>query len=207
MMFATPLVCWCQLRHTYDPHGIRRPLPTTAHNPKRFGSVLVLDALDLEPSKPLRKRVDRSGASPYQSRRIGYRLCVSPCFALLLLAPSAIRSPGKPMPTYEYRCEKCNETFEMFQSMKDDALQVCPQQQCRMETWGQGKVKRLVGAGAGLIFKGSGFYVTDYRSQSYTEAAKKESGSKETGGAKTESSAPKTTKEKSSGDSGSKSES
>ncbi len=116
------------------------------------------------------------------------------------------------MPTYEYRCEKCNETFEMFQSMKDDALQVCPQQQCRMETWGQGKVKRLVGAGAGLIFKGSGFYVTDYRSQSYTEAAKKESGSKESGskessGAKTESSAPKTTKEKSSGDSGSKSES
>jgi putative FmdB family regulatory protein len=111
------------------------------------------------------------------------------------------------MPTYEYRCEKCNETFEMFQSMKDDALQVCPQQHCRMETWGQGKVKRLVGAGAGLIFKGSGFYVTDYRSQNYTEAAKKESGSKESGGAKTESSAPKTTKEKSSGDSGSKSES
>ena len=137
--------------------------------------------------------------------------------ALLLLAPSAIRSAGKAMPTYEYRCEKCNETFEMFQSMKDDALQVCPQQHCRMETWGQGKVKRLVGAGAGLIFKGSGFYVTDYRSQSYTEAAKKESGSKESsskesgskesGGAKTESSAPKTTKENSSGGSGSKSES
>jgi putative FmdB family regulatory protein len=121
------------------------------------------------------------------------------------------------MPTYEYRCEKCNETFEMFQSMKDDAVQVCPQQHCRMETWGQGKVKRLVGAGAGLIFKGSGFYVTDYRSQNYTEAAKKESGSteaakkesgsKESGGAKTESSAPKTTKEKSSGGSDSKSES
>jgi putative FmdB family regulatory protein len=152
-----------------------------------------------------------------QRLSIGYRLCVSPCYALLLAAPSAIRSLGKPMPTYEYRCEKCNETFEMFQSMKDDAVQVCPQQQCRMETWGQGKVKRLVGAGAGLIFKGSGFYVTDYRSQSYTEAAKKEigskesgskeSGSKESGGAKTESSAPKTTKEKSSGGSGSKSES
>ena len=133
-------------------------------------------------------------------------------FALLLPAPSAIRSAGKSMPTYEYRCEKCNETFEMFQSMKDDALQVCPRQHCRMETWGQGKVKRLLGAGAGLIFKGSGFYVTDYRSQSYTEAAKKESGTKESGGAKTESSAPKTTKEKSSGEkssggSGSKSES
>jgi putative FmdB family regulatory protein len=111
------------------------------------------------------------------------------------------------MPTYEYRCEKCNETFELFQSMKDDALQVCPQQQCRMATWGQGKVKRLLGTGAGLIFKGSGFYITDYRSKSYTEAAKKESGSKESGGAKTESSAPKTSQEKSSGGSTSKSES
>jgi putative FmdB family regulatory protein len=111
------------------------------------------------------------------------------------------------MPTYEYRCEKCNQTFEMFQSMKDDALQVCPQEHCRMETWGQGKVKRLLGAGAGLIFKGSGFYITDYRSQSYSEAAKKESGSKESGGAKTDSSAPKPTKEKSSSGSGSKSES
>jgi putative FmdB family regulatory protein len=126
---------------------------------------------------------------------------------LLPGALSAIRSPGKSMPTYEYRCEKCNQTFEMFQSMKDDALQVCPQAHCRMETWGRGKVKRLLGAGAGLIFKGSGFYITDYRSQSYSEAAKKESGSKEGGGAKTDSSAPKTTKEKSSSGSGSKSES
>ena len=109
------------------------------------------------------------------------------------------------MPTYEYRCEKCNETFEMFQSMKDEALQVCPQEQCRMEKWGQGKVKRLLGAGAGLIFKGSGFYITDYRSQSYTEAAKKETGSKESGGAKTESTTPKTTQEKSSSGSGSSS--
>jgi putative FmdB family regulatory protein len=111
------------------------------------------------------------------------------------------------MPTYEYRCEKCNEIFEMFQSMKDDALQVCPQGQCRMETWGQGKVKRLLGAGAGLIFKGSGFYITDYRSQSYSEAAKKETSSKESGGAKTDNSASKTTQEKSSSGSGSKSES
>ena len=126
---------------------------------------------------------------------------------LLPGAPSAIRSAGKAMPTYEYRCEKCKETFEIFQSMKDDALQVCPKEHCRLETWGKGKVKRLLGAGAGLIFKGSGFYITDYRSQSYSEAAKKESGSKESGGAKTDSSAPKTTKEKSSSGSGSKSES
>jgi predicted nucleic acid-binding Zn ribbon protein len=75
-----------------------------------------------------------------------------------------------------------------------------------METWGEGKVKRLLGTGAGLIFKGSGFYITDYRSKSYTEAAKKESGSKESGGAKTESSASKTSNEKSSGGSASKSE-
>jgi predicted nucleic acid-binding Zn ribbon protein len=76
-----------------------------------------------------------------------------------------------------------------------------------METWEQGKVKRLLGAGAGLIFKGSGFYITDYRSQGYTEAAKKESGSKDTGGAKSDTSASKTTKEKSSGGSTPKSES
>jgi putative FmdB family regulatory protein len=111
------------------------------------------------------------------------------------------------MPTYEYQCEKCQGTFEIFQSMKDDALQVCPQEKCRLEAWGEGKVKRLLGAGAGLIFKGSGFYITDYRSQKYTEAAKKESGSKETGGAKTESTAPKTSTEKSSGGSTPKSES
>ena len=111
------------------------------------------------------------------------------------------------MPTYEYKCEKCQGTFEIFQSMKDDAFEVCPKEKCCMEAWGEGKVKRLVGAGAGLIFKGSGFYITDYRSQKYTEAAKKESGSKETGGAKTESSAPKTSTEKSSGGSTSKSES
>jgi putative FmdB family regulatory protein len=111
------------------------------------------------------------------------------------------------MPTYEYRCEKCQGTFEIFQSMKDDALEACPQEKCCMEAWGEGKVKRLVGAGAGLIFKGSGFYITDYRSQKYTEAAKKETGSKETGGAKTESGAPKTSTEKSSGGSTPKPES
>jgi putative FmdB family regulatory protein len=100
------------------------------------------------------------------------------------------------MPTYEYRCEKCQGTFELFQSMKDAALEVCPKEQCRLDTWGHGKVKRLLGTGAGLIFKGSGFYVTDYRSQSYKESAKKESGAKEggtkeSGGGKTDSGAAK----------------
>jgi putative FmdB family regulatory protein len=81
------------------------------------------------------------------------------------------------MPTYEYLCEKCGQTFEAFQSMKDAPYKVCPKEACRLPEWGQGPVKRLLGTGAGLIFKGSGFYITDYRSPSYKEAAKKESGS------------------------------
>jgi putative FmdB family regulatory protein len=85
------------------------------------------------------------------------------------------------MPTYEYQCEKCKQTFEVFQSMKDEAYTVCPKEFCRLEAWGAGKVKRLFGTGAGLIFKGSGFYITDYRSPNYQESAKKESGTKESG--------------------------
>jgi putative FmdB family regulatory protein len=90
------------------------------------------------------------------------------------------------MPTYEYRCEKCNQTIEAFQSMKDEAYTVCPKELCRLETWGKGKVKRLLGTGAGLLFKGSGFYATDYRSSGYKEAVKKESGPKEAGASKGE---------------------
>jgi putative FmdB family regulatory protein len=81
------------------------------------------------------------------------------------------------MPTYEYSCEKCGQTFEVFQSMRDEPFKECPKEYCRLPKWGHGKVKRLLGTGAGLIFKGSGFYTTDYRSPSYKEAAKKESGS------------------------------
>jgi putative FmdB family regulatory protein len=88
------------------------------------------------------------------------------------------------MPTYDYQCEKCNQIFETFQSMKDDAYTVCPKQLCRLEAWGEGKVKRLLGTGAGLIFKGSGFYTTDYRSSNYKESAKKESGSSTSEGVK-----------------------
>src|SRR5205807_3680952 len=78
------------------------------------------------------------------------------------------------MPTYEYSCAKCDQTFEAFQSMRDKPFRECPKELCRLPRWGHGKVKRLLGAGAGLIFKGSGFYTTDYRSSSYKEAAKKE---------------------------------
>ncbi len=81
------------------------------------------------------------------------------------------------MPTYEYHCEKCQKNFDAFQSMKDKAWDTCPEKLCREETWGQGKVKRLLGTGAGLIFKGSGFYITDYRSPGYKESAKKEAAS------------------------------
>ncbi|MBV8533764.1 MAG: zinc ribbon domain-containing protein [Verrucomicrobia bacterium] len=80
------------------------------------------------------------------------------------------------MPTYEYQCEKCHQTFDAFQSMKDAPYDICPKELCRLPVWGKGKVKRLLGTGAGLIFKGSGFYITDYRSPSYKESAKKESG-------------------------------
>ncbi|MGE5214469.1 MAG: FmdB family zinc ribbon protein [Nitrospirota bacterium] len=82
------------------------------------------------------------------------------------------------MPTYEYSCQKCGQTFEAFQSMRDEPFRECPKELCRLPKWGHGKVKRLLGTGAGLIFKGSGFYSTDYRSESYKAAAKKESAPK-----------------------------
>jgi putative FmdB family regulatory protein len=78
------------------------------------------------------------------------------------------------MPTYEYHCEKCGQNFDKFQSMNDLPLRECSKELCRQKKWGHGKVKRLLGTGAGLIFKGSGFYTTDYRSNSYQEGAKKE---------------------------------
>ena len=71
------------------------------------------------------------------------------------------------MPTYEYECTKCGYEFERFQNMSDEPLKRCPKCRC--------KVRRLIGSGAGIIFKGSGFYETDYRSKSYKEAASKES--------------------------------
>lgn len=69
------------------------------------------------------------------------------------------------MPTYDYECQKCGHRFEVFQSMKDARLTDCPQDSC------DGQVKRLLGTGAGILFKGSGFYETDYRSASYKKAA------------------------------------
>ncbi len=72
------------------------------------------------------------------------------------------------MPTYQYKCPQCGFEFEEFQKMTDLPIEVCPK--CK------GRTHRLVSGGAGFLFKGSGFYITDYRSKSYKEAAKKESG-------------------------------
>lgn len=108
------------------------------------------------------------------------------------------------MPTYEYQCEKCRKGFEFFQSMKDAALTTCPKEACRQKTWGKGKVKRQLGTGAGLIFKGSGFYITDYRSDKYKQAAKKDSGTAASSPASTSTSTTSSSSSSSSGgDSGS----
>ena len=66
------------------------------------------------------------------------------------------------MPTYEYKCSDCDHEFELFQSMNDKPLKQCPE--CN------GSIERLIGTGGGLIFKGSGFYITDYRNDSYNKA-------------------------------------
>lgn len=79
------------------------------------------------------------------------------------------------MPTYEYVCSKCGHEFEKFQSIAEKPLTVCPKELCAKKKWGRGPVKKKISAGAGLIFKGSGFYITDYRSEKYKEAAKKDS--------------------------------
>jgi putative FmdB family regulatory protein len=70
------------------------------------------------------------------------------------------------MPTYDYRCKACDHCFEIMQKMSDDPLTICPE--C------QGEVKRLIGAGAGFLFKGSGFYITDYRSDNYKKGTAKD---------------------------------
>ncbi|HSI61484.1 MAG TPA: FmdB family zinc ribbon protein [Candidatus Saccharimonadia bacterium] len=105
------------------------------------------------------------------------------------------------MPTYEYECTTCGHQFEAVQSMKDPKLTDCPKEDC------PGPVERKLGKGAGIIFKGSGFYITDYRSDSYKAAAKKDSaGGGDSGGgsstpapAPAPSAAPSTTSSTSSG--------
>lgn len=89
---------------------------------------------------------------------------------------------GVCMPTYDYECTKCGHSFEAFHSMAAEPVAKCPE--CR------GKVRRLIGTGAGILFKGSGFYQTDYRSTDYTKAATADK-PKETTAKKDEKSASK----------------
>ena len=70
------------------------------------------------------------------------------------------------MPTYEYECQKCRKRHEAFQAITAKPLTTCPK--CR------GRLKRLMGSGSGFLFKGGGFYITDYRSKSYRDAKKKD---------------------------------
>jgi len=74
------------------------------------------------------------------------------------------------MPTYDYTCSSCNHNWELFQSITAKPVRKCPE--CGKQT-----AKRMIGTGAGILFKGSGFYCTDYRSEGYKKAAKSESDS------------------------------
>jgi putative FmdB family regulatory protein len=89
------------------------------------------------------------------------------------------------MPTYEYVCEKCGHRFERVQPISAAPLAICPEELCPRKRWGKGEVKRAISTGGGLIFKGSGFYVTDYRSEKYKEAAKKDAAPSSTTGTST----------------------
>jgi len=91
------------------------------------------------------------------------------------------------MPTYDYRCNACEHAFELFQSMSEGVKKKCPE--C-----GKLSLERLIGTGAAVLFKGSGFYETDYRSDSYKKAAKaeKDAPAPKSGEAKSDSSKPDT---------------
>ena len=90
------------------------------------------------------------------------------------------------MPTYEYVCEKCGHEFEIVRSISAEPLRTCPKEFCARKKWGRGRVKKKISAGTGLLFKGSGFYITDYRSKNYTDAAKKEATPSKSSETKTE---------------------
>ena len=110
------------------------------------------------------------------------------------------------MPTYEYECQKCGYRFEEFQSITAAPRKTCPKAECP-RGGAKGRVQRLIGAGGGLLFKGSGFYETDYRSDSYKageKAAKKDSSEKSSSESSSTDSSSKSS-ESSSTDSGSKS--
>jgi len=90
------------------------------------------------------------------------------------------------MPTYDYKCDACGHQFEAFQSIKEDPLTACPR--CGKES-----VQRLISPGGGLLFKGSGFYITDYRKDSYKKAASKDAAPKPASESKPASPSPSST--------------
>lgn len=95
------------------------------------------------------------------------------------------------MPTYDYRCDACDHEFELFQGINDAILKKCPK--C-----GKQKLRRLFGAGAAVVFKGSGFYQTDYRSDSYKKKSEAEKKSESGGSSESSSSESKSGESKSS---------
>jgi putative FmdB family regulatory protein len=95
------------------------------------------------------------------------------------------------MPTYDYECDSCGHTFELFQSISEPVLKKCPE--C-----GKLKLRRLFGTGAAVVFKGSGFYQTDYRSDSYKKAAEKDKPAGESKGETKSDSKPTSKAEKTS---------
>ncbi len=97
------------------------------------------------------------------------------------------------MPTYEYACKKCGHEFEVLQSMSAPALKICPEDLCGKKKWGRGAVTKKISAGAGLLFKGSGFYITDYRSEGYKKSKSDSAKSSESSsGSSTKSDSAKT---------------
>ena len=94
------------------------------------------------------------------------------------------------MPTYDYVCDACQHQFELFHSIKDEPKRKCPE--C-----GRQKLRRLIGPGAAIVFKGSGFYETDYRSESYKKAAAADKNSATAGDAKSEAKSESKTEPKS----------
>jgi putative FmdB family regulatory protein len=97
------------------------------------------------------------------------------------------------MPTYEYQCQKCKRRHEAFQSITAKPLTKCPRPVGRQRRGGPrcgGRLKRLLGSGSGFLFKGSGFYITDYRSKSYHDAKRKDQPSTSSTSSSSESKKP-----------------